>query len=72
MVFNGDKLPTCPMTILVKERELVVVRELELKFFPRDTLKGLYGIAVNTEGQIVVIDVLGYCVYVFDKDGATV
>ena len=58
-----------PMTILVKERELVVVRELELKFFPRDTLKGLYGIAVNTEGQIVVTDDVGHCVYVFDKDG---
>ena len=66
---NGDKLPTCPMTMLVKERELVVVRELELKFFPRDTLKGLYGIAVNTEGQIVVTDDVGHCVYVFDKDG---
>ena len=57
------------MTMLVKERELVVVRELKLKFFPRNTLKGLYGIAVNTEGQIVVTDDVGHCVYVFDKDG---
>ena len=31
---NGDKLPTCPLTVLVKERELVVVGELNLKLFP--------------------------------------
>ena len=66
---NGDKLPTCPMTVLVKERELVVVGELKLKLFPGDTLKGLYGIAVNTKGQKVVTDDVDSCVYVFDKDG---
>ena len=66
---NGDELPTCPMTMQVKERELVVVRELKLKLFSGDTLKGLYGISVNTEGQIVVTDNNGHCVYVFDKDG---
>ena len=66
---NGGKLPTCPMTAQVKERELVMVDELKLKLFPGDTLKGLYGIAVNTEGQIVVTDNNGHCVYVFDKDG---
>ena len=32
---NGDKLPTCPMTVQVKERELVVVGELKLKPFLR-------------------------------------
>ena len=64
---NGDNLPICPMTVQVKERELVVVDEL--KFFPRDELRGLYGIAVNTDGQIVVTDNLGHCVDVFDKDG---
>ena len=61
---NGDKLPTCPMIVQVKERELVVVDELKW-----DTLEGLCGIAVNTEGQIVVTDVVSKCVYVFDKDG---
>ena len=66
---NGDKLPTCPMTVRVKERELVVVGELKLKLFPGDTFKWLYGIAVNTEGQIVVTDNFGHCVYVFDKNG---
>ena len=66
---NGDKLPPCPMTVQVKERELVVVGELKLKFFPGDKLRGLFEIAVNTEGQIVVTDNLGNCVYVFDKNG---
>ena len=66
---NGDKLPTCPMTVQVKERELVVVGELELKLLPGDTLERLYGIAVNTEGQIVVTDNFGNCVYVFDENG---
>ena len=66
---NGDKLPTCPMTVQVKERELFVISELKLKLFPGDKFKRLYGIAVNTEGQIVVTDNFGHCVYVFDKDG---
>ena len=66
---NGDKLPPCPMTVQVKERELVVVGELKLKLLPGDKLRGLFGIAVNTEGQIVVTDNNGHCVYVFDKNG---
>ena len=64
---NGDKLPTCPFTAQVKERELVVVGELEL--FPGDALQGLYGIAVNKKGEMVVTDNRVHCVYVFDKDG---
>ena len=66
---NGDKLTTCPMIVQVKERKLVVVGELKLKLFPRDTLRWLCGITVNTEGQIVVTDDFGDCLYVFDKDG---
>ena len=66
---NGDKLPTCPMTVQVKELELVVVGELKIMLFPGDTLERLFGVAVNTEGQIVVTDNLGNCIYVFDKDG---
>ena len=65
---NGDKLPTCPITVQVKERELVVVGELKIKLFPGHTLERLYGV-VNTEGQIVVTDNLGNSIYVFDKDG---
>ena len=66
---NGDKLLTCPFTVQVKERELVVVGELNLKLFPGDTLQDLDGIAVNKKGEIVVTDTAGHCVYVFDKDG---
>jgi len=64
---NGKKLPTCPLTVQVKERELVVVGELN--FFPGGVRGELYGIAVNTEGKIVVVDHFGQRVYVFDKDG---
>ena len=66
---NGDKLPPCPMTVQVKERELVVVGELKLKLFKGNTLERLFGVAVNTEGQIVVTDNFGHCVYVFDNNG---
>ena len=67
--FNGDKLPTCPITVQVKERKPVVVSELKLRLFPGDTLELLNGIAVNTEGQLVVTNNSGHCVYVFDKNG---
>ena len=67
--FNGDKLPTCPITVQVKERKPVEVSELKLRLFPGDTLERLNGIAVNTEGQLVVTDNSGHCVYVFDKNG---
>jgi len=66
---NGDKLPTCPFTVQVKERELVVVGELDLNFFPGDEPEWLYGIAVNSEGKIVVTDDSGHCVYESDRDG---
>ena len=65
----GDKLPTCPFTAQVKERELVVVGSLDLKFFEGDALKGLFGIAVNKEGNMVVTDNYGHCIDVFDKEG---
>ena len=66
---NGDKLAICPFTVQVKERELVVVGELNLNLFPGDTLGDLDGIAVNKKGEIAVTDTDGHCVYVFDKDG---
>ena len=65
---NGDKLPTCPFTVQVKERELVVVGELELKFFPGNEPKWLDRIAVNSVGKVVVTDDSGYSVYEFDSD----
>ena len=67
---NCDTLPTCPFTVQVKERKLVVVGEMDLKFLPgRYLARKLCGIAVNTEGKLVVTDFYGDCVYVFDRDG---
>ena len=66
---NSDKLPICPYALNVKERELVIVGELNLKLFPGDTLLSLSGIAVNKKGEIALVDDEGHCVYVFDKDG---
>ena len=66
---NGGKLPTCPLTAQVKERELVVVGELDLKFLPGDAPKRLHGIAVNAEGKLAMTDYEGHSVYVFDRDG---
>ena len=66
---NSDKLPICPYALNVKERELVIVGELNLKLFPGDTLLSLSGIAVNKRGEIALADDEGHCVYVFDKDG---
>ena len=66
---NGNKLPTCPFTTQVKERELVVVGNLDLKFFQGDEVRGIFGIAVNKEGNMVVTDDTRSSVYVFDKKG---
>ena len=66
---NGDKLPTCPFTMQVKERELVVVGELGLKLFQGDELQAPIGITVNTKGNIAITDYIGDCVYIFDKEG---
>ena len=66
---NGDKLPTCPYTLNVKERELVTVGELNLKLYPRDMLGLLSGIAVNKKGKLAMVDTSSHLVYVFDKDG---
>ena len=66
---NGDKLSISPFALNVKERELVIVGELNLKLFPGDKLLSLIGIAVNKKGEIALADNEGHCVYVFDKDG---
>ena len=65
---NGDKLPTSS-PVQAKERELTVVGELDLRFFPGDKLQVLYGIAVNKKGELAVTDYVGRCFYAFDKDG---
>ena len=66
---SGERLPTCPFTLPVKERQLSVVGELDLKFNQRQEFKGPTGIAVNTQGDIAVVDNLGNCVFVFNKEG---
>jgi len=68
---NDDKLHDCPFTTPVKERELVVVGELNLKLFKGDLDELLRpsGIAVNTTGQIAIADCTLRCVYIFDKEG---
>ena len=45
---DGDKLPACPITVQVEERELV--GELKIMLFPGHTLERLYGVVVNTDG----------------------
>ena len=66
---NGEKLPTCPFTLAVKERQLVVVGEFDLKFKQGQEFKGPSGIAVNRQGDIAVADYYGHCVFVFNKEG---
>ncbi len=66
---NRDNLPTCPFTMQVKERQLVVVGELDVKLFQGDELRAPYGIAVNTKGNIAITDFKGHCVFIFDKEG---
>ena len=66
---NGEKLPTCPFTLAVKERQLVVIGEFDLKFNQGQEFGGPSGIAVNKQGDIAVVDNIGHCVFVFNKDG---
>ena len=66
---NGEKLSTSPLKLAVKQRQLVVVGELDLKFNKGQGFKGPTGIAVNRQGDIAVVDNLGHCVFVFNKDG---
>ena len=64
-----DKLLNCPFTTQVKERELIVVGELNLKLFKGNEFHELRAIGVNTTGKIAIADYKGHCVYVFDKEG---
>ena len=66
---NHDKIPNCPFTVQVKERELVVVGELNLKLLQGDELSCPTGIAVNTTGKIAISDYKRHCVYIFNKEG---
>ena len=66
---NGEKLSVCPVTVQVKECELVVDGELDLTNFSNPELKGPFGIALNAKGTMAVSDYYGPSVYVFDSEG---
>ena len=66
---NGDTLANSPFTVAVKERELTVVGELDLNLLEGERVHNLFGIAVNTKGNIAVTDGGKNCVYIFDKNG---
>ena len=66
---NGEKLSISPFFLPVKERQLVVVGELDLKFNQGQEFKGPNRIAVNRQGDIAVVDLRGHCVFVFNKEG---
>ena len=66
---NGEKLSISPFFLPVKERQLVVVGELDLKFNQGQEFKRPNGIAVNRQGDIAVVDLRGHCVFVFNKEG---
>ena len=66
---NGDTLANSPFTVAVKERELTVVGKLDLNLLEGERVDDLFGIAVNTKGNIAVTDNGKNCVYIFDKNG---
>ena len=66
---NGDTLANSPFTVAVKERELTVVGELDLNLLEGEQVDNLFRIAVNTKGNIAVIDNGKHCVYILDKNG---
>ena len=68
---NDGKLPNCPFTTQVKEREFVVVGELNMKCCFKEVCftRHWAGIAVNTTGKIAISYLKGHCVDKFDKEG---
>ena len=61
---NGKVLST--NTVQVKQRLIQVLGELELK---NETFKGPAGLAVNSKGQIAVVDNKKHCVLISDMEG---
>ena len=59
-------LKTFTRNVLVRERRLEVVGELDLK---GELLVHPRGIAVNSKGLIAVTDCDGDCIWIFDKEG---
>jgi len=63
---NGDKLANSPFTVQVKERQLEIVGELDLK---GEMPQAPIGIAVNSNGLIAVADGERHCVLIYHKEG---
>ena len=63
---NGEKLAKSPFTVQVKERQIQVVGELDLK---GEIPKKPRGIAVNSKGLIAVADSESHCILIYDKEG---
>ena len=61
---NGKVLST--NTVQVKQRLIQVLRKLELK---QETFEGPIGLAVNSKGQIAVVDIEKHCVLIIDMEG---
>ena len=61
---NGKVLST--NTVQVKQRLIQVLRELELK---QETSAKPRGLAVNSKGQIAVVDSERHCVFIIDTEG---
>jgi len=66
VTINDENLHNMPFTVHVKERQLEVVDELDLK---GETLQNPVGIAVNSKGLIAVVDCSGHCILIFDREG---
>ena len=66
MTINEENLHVMPFTVHVKERQLEVVDELNLK---GETLQNPVGIAVNSKGLIAVVNCSGHCILIFDREG---
>ena len=66
MKVNGKELAGSPYTVQVKQRLIQVVGEVEIK---RETLQKPFGIAVNSKGQIAVVDVEKHRTLITDKEG---
>ena len=63
---NGKEFAGSPYNVKVKQRLIQVVGEVEIK---GETLEKPFGIAVNSKGQIAVVDVEKHCILITDKEG---
>ena len=63
---NGKEFAGSPYNVQVKQRLIQVVGEVEIK---GETLEKPIGIAVNSKGQIAVVDKDKHCILITDKEG---